>query len=562
MVISPGSRSTPLAHTAIALGCFETYVIHDERSAGFFALGLSKADKIPAILICTSGTATANYFPAVVEASQSARALVLLTADRPLRLRNSGAPQTIDQSRLYGRYASRFIDSAPDLSMHPDLGAVVNDVALAVSRSWPDTNGPVHINVPLDEPLAPVAIRSAEMAGLWFAAEEIIDEIVGHVQLTSNVWDSQFVFPKKFAEVSTEHFVNSQSGLIVAGPDAALTRDDRDAIHQLARKLGWPVFADVLSGLRDSGEPVIPYYDMILRKPEFAALSPDVVVAFGAHPTSRALNEYLDTHRFAVTIRIQPHRQPWDPSRRATLELCHPIAFYCNAISAKISASRDSLLLEPFLRASGAVRSALTCIDAELWNDAELVFVNEAIRALPANANLVLAGSMSVRYADIFGAHEGRQLKVFGMRGANGIDGTIAHAAGIAAASTEPTLLVCGDLALLHDLNSLAPVAYFAKNLTILLIDNNGGGIFHFLPVRELEPHFDTIHATPHDLNLAAAKDLFGLDWIDISSPTKLRNQMSHPHGRARVFHVRTSPSDNLTAHSRLIELLLMKIVT
>jgi len=551
-VISPGSRSTPLAVIAHGMPELTTYVLTDERAAGFFALGLSKADGVPAILICTSGTAAANYFPAMIEAAQSCVPLIALTADRPASLRGRGAPQTIEQVHLYGGYP-RFFAAVPEARLtldHMRCVRTLSSQAYAAAMSVPC--GPAHLNVPFDEPLAPIPEHQDE-------AEEIWRQIV---------LESDIPFHLQTSQPPTEDVVTAAGrrvsaalcGLIVAGPDAARTEGEAQAIHLLSRRLGWPVLADVTSGLRFLGEPVLPFYDVFLREDSLAALAPDVVLAFGAHPVSNALNAYLDRHRDAHTLRVQPDARGRDPNARATETIVADVAAFCHALSALVPASRDSLLYEPFRVASTRIRSALEANDLDL---SEAHFVRAAVRSMPANANVILANSLSVRYADALCSAEGLPRRVFGMRGASGIDGAISHALGVATASQASSLLVCGDLAFLHDLNGLA-AARLAANLTILLLNNNGGGIFHFLPLHDCENRevFEAIHGTPHGLNLAAAGDLFDVEWKVAKSPDELPALLTRLSARLRVIEVRTERAENALAYTAFLARLQKAVVS
>lgn len=339
-------------------------------------------------------------------------------------------------------------------------------------------------------------------------------------------------------------------GLIVCGPNSARSKLEAEAIYHLARKLGWPVFADVASGLRFHGFPVLPHYDIFLREEELSALAPDVVLAFGAFPTSKTLNTYLDRHRSAHTIRLQPHLAQQDPTARATEVIVSDVEQFCNKLVESVEVSRDSLLLDPFQRAAQAVGSALVQADDEC----ESRYVQQAIRALPDQANLVLASSLSIRYADAMAAYEGASHPVYAMRGANGIDGTISFASGIAAATKTPTLLVLGDLAFIHDLNGLMAATRYAPDLTLLLLNNDGGGIFHFLPAYEASEHFEAVQGTPHGLHLAAAREMFGVNWQHVKSAPELCDLMAAPTRGVRVLEVKSSRYENHRAHRALYE--------
>jgi 2-succinyl-5-enolpyruvyl-6-hydroxy-3-cyclohexene-1-carboxylate synthase len=513
VVISPGSRSTPLAYAALSHDRLQTFTLTDERSAGFFALGLSKADHSPAVLICTSGTAAANYFPAVIEASQADVPLIVLTADRPANLRGSGAPQTINQVNLYGGYPRFFADLPAAHSAVAHIRTIRKIAADAYQAATDFPAGPVHLNIPFAEPLAPIAQDEESVATVWEQAWR--DPIPLHIAKT------RVLSPTEFATIS-EIVRGAFCGLIVAGPDAARSLADAEALFHLSRKLGWPILADVASGLRFFSPPVVPYYDIFLREESLTSLAPDVVLAFGAHPVSKVLQNYLQQHASAHTIRVRTHHLPQDPFRLARTFVDTDVRTFCEALAGEIYASRDSLLLDPFQRAASCIRTAREgAPPAELC---EASFVLSALRTLPDNSQLVLANSLSVRYADTLCAAEGRACAVFSMRGANGIDGTLSHAAGIAAASDKPTLLITGDLAFLHDICGLHAVARFAPNLRILLLNNDGGGIFHFLPMADAETpeQFEAIHGTPHDADFAAACRMFHVKHLVVESPDRL----------------------------------------
>ncbi|MBU0508207.1 2-succinyl-5-enolpyruvyl-6-hydroxy-3-cyclohexene-1-carboxylic-acid synthase [bacterium] len=439
-VISPGSRSAPLAVAAHSFPGLKTYTILDERSAAFFALGLSKADGKPVILICTSGTAAANYFPAVIEASRWGVLLVVLTADRPAALRQTGAPQTIDQTHLYGNFV-RFFADVPEAKLDIERCRAVQSIAAEACAAATGSNpGPVHLNVPLDEPLAPIPESATEVKRLWTALrDEATERPAPRIETEP---------PEGAMRPVRQLVTESLCGLIVAGPGAASSFEEAEPIFHLARKLGWPLLADVVSGVRLFDEPVAPFYDFFLRTEELAALAPDVVLHLGGFPTSKMLAQYLDRHRAAQTFRIGRSFQAGDPLFREGMFIESSPAIFCRELAKRLGPSRDSLLLEPFQRASRLVSEELEHVTRESNDDCEALVTLAALNALKEEWNIVLASSLPVRYGDALFATQGRLHRVYGLRGVNGIDGTLSHAAGIATASGRPTLLVTGDLAL------------------------------------------------------------------------------------------------------------------
>ncbi|NUO20310.1 2-succinyl-5-enolpyruvyl-6-hydroxy-3-cyclohexene-1-carboxylic-acid synthase [bacterium] len=545
IVISPGSRSTPLARTAAQSGNFECHVLTDERVAAFFALGLAKGLNKPVAVLCTSGTAPAHYFPAVIEASLSGYPLVVVTADRPQNLRNQGAPQTIDQPGMFGKYSRMTIDLplpvADSAAMKSSLYWIRQTLAAMLSAPA----GPVHINVPMDEPLAPLE-SGAEMCAQIF---EVLEQSVESIHAAPA--PSLPVDRKVISDMEA-----SWCGLIVCGPDSARTENERRGILSLARKLGWPMLCDIASGLRFEGEPGMPGYDIFLRHEQLASIAPDFVFQFGGHPTSKVLCNYLNRHK-PHTVRMQRDTIPRDPDGLAARLIVADIAEYCRDIVAHAKVSRDSLLLDPFWKTSGLVRAHMH--DACNDDSAEVSFVLSAIDCLPDDSNLVLASSMPVRYADLIAVPSGRKVHVFAQRGTNGIDGVISHAAGIAHTTKRPTLLICGDLAFLHDLGGWM-AARHAANLRVLLLNNNGGGIFHFLPVADFPDTFETLHGTPLNVRLDAAAEVFGIKWMACASCSQLADALSWHSPQPSIIEVKTDRAANRAAHERIVKRVLSGI--
>ncbi len=545
IVISPGSRSTPLARTALLCGEFWSHVVVDERSAGFFALGLSKGSGKPVALICTSGTAAAHYYPAVIEASQSGHPLIVITADRPRHIRNTGAPQTIDQVALFGRYARMCIDLSEPTSNAVATRESLTWIkrALQIAQSHP--YGPVQINVPMDEPLVPTEHAAEECRQTYHELSSEVTPITPSPQTIVTATD-------KLLHTIGE----SICGLIVCGPDSARDKSERDAIHELSRKLGWPMLADAASGLRFCGEPNMPYYDIFLRHESLARISPDLVLEFGMTPTSKTLTQYLKRHR-ANTIRIQRDTLPHDPDGRASAIIVTDVPGLLQELRQRVKVSRDSLLLDAFWKAVGSIRSLLTKLD--LPQESELAYVAAAISELPDDANLVLASSMSVRYADLIAAPAGRDIHVFAQRGTNGIDGALSHAAGIALSSGKPTLLICGDLAFWHDLQGLGLTRH-AETLTVLLMNNDGGGIFHFLPVVEYKDSFELIHGTQLEAELSGLAWPTGNRVRTVSTLDECRSEISLGHHG--IIEVRSDRTKNHAAHQNYVNSLLAELET
>jgi 2-succinyl-5-enolpyruvyl-6-hydroxy-3-cyclohexene-1-carboxylate synthase len=481
VVLSPGSRSTPLALAALNHSLLTVHVSVDERAAGFFALGLAKAEVLPVVLIATSGSAIANWLPAVVEADMGRVPLLLLSADRPPELQDCGANQTMDQLGLFGRHVRAFHQLPPaddDTSWLAGLAA--RSVALALGP----LPGPVHWNVPLREPLVPDRVPTLA------ASARVPQRLDATVQ------------PDAETLAALERLVADSPGAIVCGPQD-LGEPARSAIIELARRMRVPLFADVLSGLRcgtaDAGN-VLHHPDSVAR----CAPAAGWVLRFGGAPVSRAVNDWLACCG-AVQVVVSDHPRVADPAGNASHLLYADPAALCRAFRAP--AVPDGWL-QQFVALDNVARKAAaeTCIGEENFEGSVL---RALLHALPAHTPLFLGNSLTVRAADWFAGVTAAPLRLFGNRGVSGIDGNIATACGIAAA-LGPTLAVVGDLAFLHDLNALALGQHCP--LTVLLLDNGGGGIFDHLPQANL-PEFERGWLTPQALDPMHAARAFGLDY-------------------------------------------------
>jgi 2-succinyl-5-enolpyruvyl-6-hydroxy-3-cyclohexene-1-carboxylate synthase len=510
-VVSPGSRSAPLAVAALRcepLG-LRVHAHADERAAAFFALGLAKATGSPALLVCTSGTAAANYLPAIVEAHYAGAPLVAITADRPPELRDWDAGQTIDQVRLFGSHV-RWFHELPV----PEPGATAERLARAVARRAVATAlgprpGPVHLNWPLREPLLPATPdppRTAEPARSRVpdrhrAAAPTADEIAALVDLARG----------------------EERGVVVAGP-LPVHSDLAGPVARFATAAGWPILADPASQLRCGAHvadaPIAAAAELWLRDGTFArAHAPRAVLRLGSAPTSKALRLWLEAAAPAACWLLDPHAHWSDASQLATRRCGADPAALLDAAADALGAPRTSAWCEAFTRAERAAQAALArAIDAEPAL-LEPRAVRELSALLPGGALLALSNSMPVRDADAFWPCARESLRVLVNRGANGIDGVTSTALGASAAWPGPVVLVTGDLAFLHDLGGLA-AARAGGNLTIVLLENGGGGIFSFLPVAEHGEAigFERLFLTPHGLDLRHAGALFGIPWDRVAS--------------------------------------------
>lgn len=509
-VVSPGSRSTPLAVAAARNKRMEAIPALDERTAGFFALGLAKRTHRPVILVCTSGSAVVNYYPAVLEASMSGTPLLVLTADRPAELHNCSAGQTIDQAKIFGNWVRMFQELALPEANPGMLAYLRQTLVHAVERSLRNNPGPVHLNFPFRDPLSPSAERSPVVdADLLESAATVVTRVCESV-ITEATPD----------RVAVERLVSHRRGLIIVG--AVNPREGGESfvasVSEIARKLGWPVLSDVLNPLRgyaDKCPSLIVHYDCLLRNAEFAAnRTPSAILQIGPLPTSKVLREWLagvDAVSFLLSDRpVNP-----DPLHRVAA----PMYGTAETLEALIPLQNaDSDWLEEWQNPERQIAAALE----GKFEQTDTLFEGKIAwllsRYLPEGTPVFIANSMSVRYAEYFWCANERVCPIYCNRGANGIDGTLGTAMGMAHRG-NPSVLLTGDLAFLHDSNALSLAGELKGSLTVVLINNQGGGIFEHLPVSQLKGTFEKYFATPQSVQLDTLCQAYGvlhqraLDW-------------------------------------------------
>ncbi len=538
-VVCPGSRDAPLVYCLADHPAISTHSVLDERAAGFVALGIAKTSQRPAIVCCTSGTAAANLLPAVVEAAEAGVPLIVLTADRPPELRDIGAGQAIDQIKLYGSFVRWFNEAG---SVPLDEGALVHHRALAcraVSEATGARPGPVHINCPLREPLAPVEVDLTALAATGGAQGR-----PGGDPWTRTSHAGLGADPEIAAQLAS-----AVRPLIVAGELRHTAVAEAVAVN--ARRLGAPVLADVLSGLRShthaSRATVVAAYEAILRVDEAArALTPDFVLRVGELPTSKALRAWL-AELDCPHVVLDPGNTWHEATRMATrVSVSDPVATL--ELAGEHEPRADVRWREHVAELEEVAQAA---VDAALEGEDfpnEPAVARSISRSLPAGAIVWLSSSMPVRDAEWFAPCGDSGVRYLSNRGANGIDGVLASAVGAAQAGGQPVVLVTGDLALLHDAGSLQLASETRAPLTIVCIDNDGGGIFEFLPVADHPPHYEPLIATPsgHDVSAIAAS--FGLACTTVASANELDTALKSPG----FVHLGTDRRANRELHERI----------
>ncbi len=616
VVVCPGSRSTPLALAVASQPGLRTWMHVDERSAAFFALGIAKHSGQPVALLCTSGTAAANFFPAIVEAHLTHVPLLVLTSDRPHELRENGAPQTIDQIHLYGSHVKWSVDVALPEATNSALRYIrtLADRATVLTTALPA--GPVHLNFPLREPLTPAPIVNQPLPALaerdttaWLGRPDNAPYIIVHNRERYTP-DSALV--AHLDEVTRK----ATRGIIIVGPQENVAL--REPLVQLAQKLGYPILADPLSQMRsvraDKQGYVLTSYDAFLRVDAFAEhMEPELILRFGAMPTAKPVLTYLKRYPSCPLIVIDD-KEDWQEPTQLASELIHTDSVgLCEAlVGTDVSRpSPQSTIIEEqndFARVGtdvsrpssvailregrgtsvftgdvierdvverdvvgrGVINQTRTWLS--VWHQAD-VYTREALQSaiqdfvepfegrvftelahlLPDGAMLYVGNSMPVRDLDTF-FWSGDNIRIMGNRGANGIDGIVSSALGASAVNSGPNVLVMGDLSFFHDMNGLLAAKLHKLDLTIIVVNNDGGGIFSFLPQADYPEHFEQLFGTPIGLDFSHAASLYDGQYERVAGWERFRVavQRGIQEGGLHIVEVRTERESNVRMHHQL----------
>jgi 2-succinyl-5-enolpyruvyl-6-hydroxy-3-cyclohexene-1-carboxylate synthase len=541
-VVSPGSRSAPLTMAVARHPRLEAIPVLDERSAGFFALGLAKQKQLPVALVCTSGTAAANYLPAIVEAHETGVPLLVITADRPPEMRACASGQTVDQQKIYGSYVNFHHELAVPEASEPMLRYLRQTIVHALERTMRPFAGPVHVNAPFRDPLPPVddgGVARKAIAGIdW-------EKFFAQVRLE---------FPDAWGQLSRiPKLVRDVHGVIVVGPQQPRHPEAFvGVVSEIAAKLGWPVITDGLSPLRNFGARVphaVTTADAILRNSAVAArLTPEVVLCVGGWPTSKVLRAWIETSDAPIFLHSE------NPANRDALHGRTQHFTGLGALAQLLPASDEPNGYERLW--AGLEQKARRALDERIAATAEM-FEGKAAwllaQNLPVETPLFVANSMPVRDVEYFWPPNDRRARPFVNRGANGIDGTLSTALGIAHDAGRPALLLTGDLALLHDANGFLLRPKFRGSLTVVLIDNAGGGIFEHLPVANFEPPFEEFFATPQAVDFGQLCAAHGVEYVPVRDWAQFTQLVSAlPAAGIRVLHVKTDRKVDAATRKRI----------
>ena len=525
-VFSPGSRSTTMAMLFKEHEGFETYMNIDERSASFMALGIAKAHKEPTVLVCTSGSAVAHYLPAILEAQYTGIPLVVLSADRPHTLLHVGAPQTVDQHKIFGTAVNYFEELAVPQESH--YYTYPRQVARKAYMKAMDTKkGPVHINVPLFEPLVPELSRNHFEAGR------------SSFKVVKPNYSSVFGFDNRNNLTHINNAIDIAHGndgtneindlleryeriLILAGPQIDI--DEAETIRSFGETLQAPILADPLSNVRGCGasDVVISTYDALLAgQALWHELKPDCVIQFGQIVVSKRVQQMIASWTDVEYIEVNPTMDSMNPTGKTTIHMQASIDVFTH-LYGKNNNSDKYLKLWRRLEQAGKKQLSLAIDEPHCFEGRT---IRELQKKIPEDGQIFVANSMTIRDFDYFWFSGESKAVLYGNRGVNGIDGTISTALGLAV-NGRPTYLVTGDLSLFHDLNGLAVAKTHNLNLTIILHNNDGGGIFEYLPQKGTK-HFDYLFSTSQGLDYSGAAKLYGCGYTKISSPDELSSVLA-----------------------------------
>lgn len=547
-VFSPGSRSTTMAMLFREHGDFETYMNIDERSAGFMALGIAKAHRKPVILVCTSGSAVAHYMPAVLEAQYSGVPLIILSADRPHTLQHVGAPQTVDQQKLFGTAVNYYEELAVPQQDHyytyPRLVA-----RKAYMKAMDVKRGPVHINVPLFEPLVP------ELDKKHFDCGRLPFSVVGGTIQPSDVH-------------AMYDLLKNTKVLILAGPSAY--PNDIESILALSYMFNAPILGDPLSNMRSvRDERVVTSYDAVLTQEAYRdVLQPDCILQIGQMVVSKRVQQWVASMQHTPIISVSPTMDYTNPAGNTTLFVQSTPQDLVAALKIGIPElhamenegyaecayeeldTADNGYLATWIHADEVGRKQLDTVgrEQELFEGRTIHLLQEL---LPQHSQIVVANSMSIRDMDYFWSGNRHSAIIYGNRGVNGIDGTVSTALGIAT-NGMPTVLLTGDLTFFHDLNGLAVAKTHPLNLTIIVHNNDGGGIFEYLPQKGT-PHFDYLFSTAQGLDYSGLATLYGIDFVRVASNDELKNALQNYVGTmgVHVIEIPTSKERSRELHKK-----------
>jgi 2-succinyl-5-enolpyruvyl-6-hydroxy-3-cyclohexene-1-carboxylate synthase len=547
--ISPGSRSTPLTVAVARHPAARGKIFYDERAAAFFALGYARATGKVAPLIATSGTAVANYYPALIEAAVDLVPLLVLSADRPPELQQTGANQTITQTNLFGGYVKwHFQFPAPDENVAPSM--VLTSIDQAVYQAHSSPAGPVHLNFQFRDPLEPTPQRMSmdylKKIDRWIQGDQPYTTYTSKINCLSPV-DLEKVLG----------IINStRKGFISVGH--LKTKNEQQVVQKLINKINWPYYADITSGLRlkEDSPTFLNYFELLLGSNRFLKeFKPTTIIHFGGPVTSKKYWQFLETKFFQNFLVIKNDPNRYDPSHVVTHRVETDLVEFCTAIGNQIKV-KSSHKWKTFLSESNQLVEKVLNEKIDTQNQlTEPGIIRILSQFLSEKEALFLSSSLPIREMDWYSPPQGKGILIGANRGASGIDGTIATAMGFSEGLKKPLLLFIGDIAFVHDLNSLSLIEKADFPILIILLNNKGGGIFSFLPVRKFTSFFEEYFATPHHITFKSAADLFNISYaLPPDKDAFIRYcQNFRKNKRSMLIEIQTDRNENYNFQKNLL---------
>lgn len=512
--ISPGSRSTPLTFVTVSNRLIKSYAIIDERSSAFFALGLSKSSQTPTLIITTSGTAVAELYPAIIEAHQSRTPLIVCTADRPAYLRNTGSNQTINQNNIFKNHI-RFSADIPIMEINRNnIKNFLSLVSKGINICLNEDVGPIHFNFQFEKPFEPDSYTDKISLGLIDYSTKVL----------SGKNEKDIEKPtKSFSAYSKFEYKNISLITIGSGD---FEKNFIKKLNDFTKKYNIPVFADISSGLRTNSlelDNLIYNYDTLLRNVELENLfKPKNIIHFGRNITSTALEDFLIKSK-SKRIIVNEFGDRFDSTKKAMIIKSEPVSFLKSlAERSLINNSKD--ILSTLLKLDLEIESIKSNIFSNRFSEVEVM--KRITEELPENSQIFIGNSLPIRDFDFFIGNSNKKFNIFTNRGASGIDGLISTAAGICTSNRKPTYLVLGDLSFYYDMNSLLLLKKFNIPLKIIIINNNGGRIFEYLPISNYRNVFNKFFLTPTNLDFKKVADTFSIDHIFCDNPDQLNKNL------------------------------------
>jgi 2-succinyl-5-enolpyruvyl-6-hydroxy-3-cyclohexene-1-carboxylate synthase len=547
--ISPGSRNTSLTLAVASNKKIKSFVHIDERSSAFFALGIAKATNTPVILLCTSGTATAELYPAIIEAYQQRVPLIVCTADRPPELLNTGANQTINQSNLYKNHIRWFFDVGLPEPIPRRIRHIKAIAKRAVYESMVRSKGPVHLNFPFRKPFEPAIITDEVDSDVIKAAELVLPNKKDLFKENGR----NIISEKWFKEIAG-YLSKFKKGLIIAGPE-----NYNETFHfnceKLASLLGYPILADGASQLRFGNhkkENILFSFEGFLRSDSFAQkYKPEIILQFGRTVTSKALGEYFEKCS-AVRFMINEFGDWFDPANRANASFaCKPYLF-CEKMIEHLQSKKINRNSGKWFREIKALDEKSLVVKNKVISDSkfpnECSIIEELINVMPDKSQLMISNSMPIRDFDYFAPTTQKNIAVFNNRGASGIDGITSTALGLAVLEKKRTVLLTGDSAFYYDLNSLLAAKKYKIPLIIILINNNGGGIFEVLPISKYGKIFNDYFLAPHNLDFSPFVKAFEGNYSLVKNRENFKTEFRKALSRKNfsVLEIKTEAANSL----------------